>query len=150
MSMHVALVGWRHRRRQYSICFDYSPIGNRKDHHTVSASSPKCTFLSMHSLRRLKSRQVLHQAFLLLEETAMDSRLYRALTPDIHPPYQSSASAPSLRASTPTPRPSTPGGSMSDEGGNVKVVVRVRGFVKRGADAIILKRQVGPTVLMLV
>jgi hypothetical protein len=60
----------------------------------------------------------------------------RALTtPDIpnYHSYHSTASAPSLRSREPVDvmdRPFTP--TDGDGGGNVKVVVRVRKFVKRG------------------
>ena len=61
----------------------------------------------------------------------------RAFTPDLHT-YHSTASAPSLRSRTPierdtmeSPRPFTP---PDVDAGNVKVVVRVRKFVKRGKD----------------
>ncbi|KAF2806445.1 kinesin family protein-like protein [Mytilinidion resinicola] len=55
---------------------------------------------------------------------ALDSRLYRGLSP-----FETSASAPSLRASEPAalmaPQP------IADDAGHVKVVVRVREFVER-------------------
>ena len=61
---------------------------------------------------------------------ALDPRIYRGLTPD-GPAFLSSASAPSLRASEPEVQNGA--AAMPDpEGGNVKVVVRVRAFVKRG------------------
>lgn len=58
---------------------------------------------------------------------------HRALTtPDLHT-YHSTASVPSMRSKEPVvevmQRPLTP---IDTEGGNVKVVVRVRKFVKRG------------------
>jgi len=45
-------------------------------------------------------------------------------------PITSSASSPSLRSKTPVNVPMTP--STLNPGGNVKVVVRVRGFLPRG------------------
>lgn len=45
----------------------------------------------------------------------------------------STASSPSLRSKTPVlVDESRPGSSMGNPGGNVKVVVRVRGFLPRG------------------
>lgn len=47
--------------------------------------------------------------------------------------FESTASAPSLRASEPmTHQMAFPDRSAPDDNGNVKVVVRVRKFVKRG------------------
>lgn len=71
----------------------------------------------------------------LLEGMApVDLRAARALTtPDIGASYQSTASAPSLRAREATmPIPAMRPMSADGDSGNVKVVVRVRKFVKRG------------------
>lgn len=85
-------------------------------------------FLSL----RARFLNTLEEAFELLEEMApVDPRAYRALTtPDI--PYQSTASAPSLRAREVNmgPAPTMP----SSDAGNVKVVVRVRKFIQRGSN----------------
>ncbi len=67
------------------------------------------------------------------ERLVLNEMAHRALTtPDIHM-YHSSASTPSLRSKEPVieimERPLTPG---EIEGGNVKVVVRVRQFIRRG------------------
>lgn len=66
------------------------------------------------------------------EMVAVELRAQRALTtPDLA--YQSSASAPSLRAREATmPKPTMSSMSTDGDAGNVKVVVRVRKFVKRG------------------
>jgi hypothetical protein len=47
-------------------------------------------------------------------------------------PMVSTASSPSLRSKTPVLVPATPQNGNMAPGGNVKVVVRVRGFLKRG------------------
>lgn len=85
---------------------------------------------------RTRYLETIREAIDLFEEMVpVDPRAYRALTtPDIA--YQSSASAPSLRAreaATPL-EPMAPMRPMSSDGdsGNVKVVVRVRKFIKRG------------------
>jgi hypothetical protein len=79
----------------------------------------------MHSFLRLKSRECIDDFCHLLEVMALDSRLYHGLSP-----FETSASAPSLRAAEPTalmaPQP------IVDDAGHVKVVVRVREFVERG------------------
>ncbi|KAK8189309.1 P-loop containing nucleoside triphosphate hydrolase protein [Phyllosticta capitalensis] len=71
----------------------------------------------------------------------MDPRAYRGLQP-------STASSPSLRANNSTPTP-----TMSSDSGNVKVVVRVRGFVKRelerGAECLVrMDPQTQETILL--
>ncbi|KIW40227.1 uncharacterized protein PV06_07441 [Exophiala oligosperma] len=49
-------------------------------------------------------------------------------------PTRSTASSPSLRSKTPVSVPATPASSNMNPGGNVKVVVRVRGFLPREID----------------
>lgn len=69
---------------------------------------------------------VLAECIRLLEQfTIMAPPATRAKTPTA-----SSASSPSLRSKTPVNVPLTP--SSLNPGGNVKVVVRVRGFLPRG------------------
>ena len=104
------------------LCLHFTALG-------ITASQRGLVSSSMHSLRRHKSREALHHAFQILENMALDPRLYRSLTSS----FESSASAPSLRASEPATwmAPS----HAADDAGNVKVVVRVRGFVKRGMTA---------------
>ena len=83
----------------------------------------------MHTLRRQRSREVVHNVAHLLHAMAFDPRLVGGLRP-----FQSMASAPSLRASEAAYRDSMAGGGGSggDDAGNVKVVVRVRQFIPRG------------------
>ena len=85
----------------------------------------------MYQSLRLRSQQSISDIIDVLEEMALvDTRGHRALTtPDIY--SYSTASTPSLRAreAMPATIESTVGDS---DGGNVKVVVRVRKFVKRG------------------
>ena len=74
------------------------------------------------------------KVFDLLQDMApIDARMQRALTtPDIG--YQSTASAPSLRArEAAMPMTSMRPKTADGDAGNVKVVVRVRKFLKRGA-----------------
>jgi hypothetical protein len=78
----------------------------------------------MHTLRRLRSIEVLHNVEDLLAHFIMDR--YHQLRP-----FESTASTPSLRASEPLPASSA--ANMAPDGsGNVKVVVRVRQFIPRG------------------
>lgn len=80
---------------------------------------------------RQRSQQSFQTAIALLDDMAssFDPRAVRALTtPDI--PYTSTASAPSLRArEAAVPLPANMG---SPDNSTVKVVVRVRKFIKRG------------------
>lgn len=97
----------------------------------------------MWTFLRLRSQQTVADLVRVLEDMALlDTRPYRALTtPDIGA-YASTASTPSFRARSPdimAPRESTVRESIMREsitgdgdGGNVKVVVRVRKFIKRG------------------
>jgi hypothetical protein len=81
----------------------------------------------MHSPRRLRFIETVSHVELLLENT-MDNRFFRGLQQ--FRPFESTASVPSLRAFEPLPASvDTMGG---DDSGNVKVVVRVRQFIKRG------------------
>lgn len=82
----------------------------------------------MHLLRRQRSKEVIENVEYLLEAMAFDNRLLGGLSLGMRP-FESTASAPSLRASEHTPQKETMAG---DVGGNVKVVVRVRQFIPRG------------------
>src|ERR1700712_4601901 len=81
----------------------------------------------MHSSRRSRFQHLLnHIELLLLDDMAFDPRLHRS--------FESNASAPSLRSSeydTPISF-GTMAGSADQDSSTVKVVVRVRQFVKRG------------------
>ena len=85
-------------------------------------------------LRSKASLEELCQAFedYSWERLVLNEMAHRALTtPDLHS-YHSTASAPSLRSREPIAdmdRPFTP---PDGDGGNVKVVVRVRKFIRRG------------------
>jgi len=90
----------------------------------------------MHSFLKLHFSHILSHVEGLMEDMALDTRAYRGLSYDFRDRFESSASSPSLRAS----ELSTPGyladgssGGDSNDAGNVKVVVRVRQFVQRGA-----------------
>nr|OQO13835.1 hypothetical protein B0A51_17532 [Rachicladosporium sp. CCFEE 5018] len=76
----------------------------------------------------------LERAQLLLPSADNDMGTRALTTPDMRS-YHTTASAPSLRSRTPAledmDRPTTPGGS---DAGNVKVVVRVRKFLRRELD----------------
>ena len=87
----------------------------------------------MYTSLRLRSQQTVEDIILLLEEMAvLDSRTHRAIATPARHSYISTASSPSLRArdsympSMDASRPGTP------DAGNIKVVVRVRKFLKRG------------------
>jgi hypothetical protein len=80
----------------------------------------------MHTLRRQRSKKVVKNVTYLLEAMAFDARLLGGLRP-----FESTASAPSLRASELAYRDSM-GAMGGDDAGNVKVVVRVRQFIPRG------------------
>jgi len=87
----------------------------------------------MHALRRLRSRETIQRCEKLLESTIitiMDPRTYRHLSYD-NRQFESSASAPSLRAAEPLLTPPL-AATMGEDSANVKVVVRVRQFIKRG------------------
>ena len=85
-------------------------------------------------LRSEASLEELCQAFegYTWDRLVLNEMAHRALTtPDLYT-YHSTASAPSLRSKEPIEimeRPFTP---IDGESGNVKVVVRVRKFIKRG------------------
>ncbi|KAK5158631.1 hypothetical protein LTR04_005175 [Oleoguttula sp. CCFEE 6159] len=82
---------------------------------------------------RLKSRELITNLKTLLEDMALDSRTYRGLSPERPQLYATSASAPSLRSRDSVVVPMEPLPPVND-GGNVKVVVRVRKFIKREID----------------
>lgn len=86
----------------------------------------------MYASLRLRSQETIAVVISLLEDMALvDPRGYRALTTPDPYSYTSTASTPSLRAREadfPKIEPIMP----DADGGNVKVVVRVRKFIKRG------------------
>lgn len=94
----------------------------------------------MYAALRLRSQASLEhlcEAFgdITFEQLALNHKMahHRALTTSDLPTYHSTASAPSLRSREPVEvleRPLTP--LESGDAGHVKVVVRVRKFVKRG------------------
>ena len=84
-------------------------------------------------LRSKVSLEELCEAFgdLTWERLVLNEMAHRALAPDLQT-YHSTASAPSLRSREPVDvmeRPFTP---IDGDSGNVKVVVRVRKFIRRG------------------
>lgn len=67
------------------------------------------------------------------ERLVLNEMARRALTtPDLRDNYHSTASAPSLRSREPIAEMDRPFTPPDGDGGNVKVVVRVRKFIKRG------------------
>lgn len=89
----------------------------------------------MHHHRRQRSKQLVHDVQTRLGDMALDPRLGRGLPHKAHS-FESTASAPSLRAPDPGPLPVEGAAGADQDGGNVKVVVRVRAFVKRGVYAV--------------
>lgn len=83
-------------------------------------------------------RQRLHDSIHEVNETlvmmALDARLMPAITPEGRT-VRSSASTPSLRSRDGT----IPMHARMDAGGNVKVVVRVRAFLRRGKEYSVFK-----------
>ena len=84
----------------------------------------------MYALQQSRFRRLIQCISLQLEDMAIDPRAFPGVATDIRP-LKSSASTPSLRS-----RESelVPMGRMTPDngGGNVRVVVRVRGFLPRG------------------
>ncbi|KAK5449856.1 hypothetical protein LTS15_008428 [Exophiala xenobiotica] len=80
----------------------------------------------------------------------------RAINANTRPqtPTLSNASSPSLRSRTPVSVPMTPVGSSMHPGGNVKVVVRVRGFlpreIDRGAQCLIDMNPINQSTKLLI
>ena len=83
----------------------------------------------MYASQRLRFKVIVFEVQELLEDMALDARAFPGIAEEVRP--KSSASSPSLRS-----RDSeiiTMGRSTPDNGGgNVRVVVRVRGFLPRG------------------
>lgn len=84
----------------------------------------------MYALQQLRFREIVQRTSLQLEDMALDPRAFPGIASEVRQ-LKSSASTPSLRS-----RESelVPIGRMTPEnvGGNVRVVVRVRGFLPRG------------------
>jgi hypothetical protein len=87
-------------------------------------------FNRMHSPRRLRFVETVQHCSFLLENT-MDRRFFTNSGLQQYRPFESTASAPPLRAFEPLPA-SINDTMAGDDSGNVKVVVRVRQFIKRG------------------
>lgn len=81
---------------------------------------------------RLRYRQIIHTITSQLEDMALDPRGYPGIAAEIRQ-LKSSASTPSLRSreSELVPMGTT---TPDNGGGNVRVVVRVRGFLPRGME----------------
>lgn len=92
----------------------------------------------MYVSMRLRCRQILSDIAIHLHGMALDSRAYPGIAAEVRQ-LKSSASTPSLRSRESEIVPmgrSTP----ENGGGNVRVVVRVRGFLPRGRGSTTLKR----------
>ena len=68
----------------------------------------------------------------LLQNMALDYRGFPGVAADVQRPLHSSASTPSLRSRESELVPMARTGTPDNGGGNVRVVVRVRGFLPRG------------------
>ena len=82
-----------------------------------------------HRLRFKELNAELCQAF---QDMALDYRGFPGVAANIQRPLHSSASTPSLRSRESELVPMTRTGTPDNGGGNVRVVVRVRGFLPRG------------------
>lgn len=87
----------------------------------------------MHSPRRLRFVETVKRSCHILEFN-MDRSFFRHSGLQQFRSFESTASAPSLRALEPLPA-SINDTMAGDDSGNVKVVVRVRQFIKRGKSA---------------
>ena len=84
-------------------------------------------------LQRLRYREIIDDIISRLEEMGLDPRAYPGVAAEARQ-LKSSASTPSLRSRESELVPM--GRSTPDNGGgNVRVVVRVRGFLPRGMDS---------------
>lgn len=85
---------------------------------------------------RLRYNQIIHNITSLLEEMALDPRAYPGIAAEVRQ-LKSSASTPSLRSreSELVPMGRT---TPDNGGGNVRVVVRVRGFLPRGMKSTVI------------
>lgn len=83
----------------------------------------------MYAFERLRFRKTVQDIKIQLRDMALDAKAFPGVVSEVR--LKSSASTPSLRSSVAEVVPmgrSTP----VSEGGNVRVVVRVRGFLPRG------------------
>ena len=89
----------------------------------------------MYGVTRIRYKEVVHNVHCLLIAMALDARGFPGVYAEVRP--KSSASSPSLRARESEIIPM--GRSTPDNGGgNVRVVVRVRGFLPRGRSSIVI------------
>jgi vacuolar-type H+-ATPase catalytic subunit A/Vma1 len=82
----------------------------------------------MYAIWQERSRNIIHDIEGQLNEMALDPRLMPGVACELRS-VRSSASTPSLRSRDGS---ITPVGRMDPPGGNVRVAVRVRGFLPRG------------------
>ena len=84
----------------------------------------------MYALSQARFRELVHSLSLQLQDMAIDSRAFPGVATEVRQ-LRSSASTPSLRSreSELVPMGRT---TPDNGGGNVRVVVRVRGFLPRG------------------
>ena len=84
----------------------------------------------MYALQRLRFRDIINTVAVAFQDMALDPRGFPGVATDVRS-LKSSASTPSLRSRESEIVPM--GRSTPDNGGgNVRVVVRVRGFLPRG------------------
>lgn len=105
----------------------------RRTHRSTPSLWPSVSsHLLMYCYLRQRYSIVLQECILILHETSAMVPPARTLQHDARSktPTTSTASSPSLRSKTPVNVPMPP--SNLNPGGNVKVVVRVRGFLPRG------------------
>lgn len=99
----------------------------------------------MYALQRIRYRSIVREVQSLLQDMALDPRGFPGIANEVRP-LKSSASSPSLRSreSELVPMGTT---TPDNGGGNVRVVVRVRGFLPRGKLHHHFSENIGLTVL---
>ena len=127
----------RHCLDLAAFALDYSPPRSIPLASNVRSFTAWATYLHRRSAGTLMYASLQYRYQVLLDDCI--DRLCEAMAPArtalnderARTPLASSASSPSLRSRTAVARPMTPPNNMTP-GGNVKVVVRVRGFLPRG------------------
>ena len=86
----------------------------------------------MYFAQRLRFQELNAELCTLFQDMALDYRGFPGVATEFQRPLHSSASTPSLRSRESELVPMARIGTPENGGGNVRVVVRVRGFLPRG------------------